>query len=295
MNVKIVPIAAALLLLISFFLPWLVWKETALSGAAMPLGNFFAAAKDNYDVSNPFPQFSFAFKIFWLIPIAAIAVISFSLLKKNIFWPSVAATVLSLSLALVYLLFSKNLVELLGISKSVWTLVKPWIYVQAAAAIVLLLSAGDRKWVLKTSVIILTILATYFGFSMVSEQAQKMVMAEEFNSSAESAADHIINATDLLKEFIENDSAANKKYVEKMIEVSGIPSSIDIAADSIATIRFEDSTGSFADFTLEKNQFNKVKSIATGTPVSLKGVCSGSIYSDILETTQISFKRAVLK
>ena len=61
----ILNIAAAILLFVTFFLPWLVWKETSLTGASMPLGSFFTAAKDNYDVANPFPQFSFVFKILW--------------------------------------------------------------------------------------------------------------------------------------------------------------------------------------------------------------------------------------
>lgn len=291
----ILHIVAAVLLLVTFFLPWLVWKETILSGASMPVGSFFTAAKNNYDVANPFPQFSFAFKIFWMIPAAAIVVVVFTLSKKSTFLPAAFASLLSLSLVLVYFLFSKNLVDLLGISKSVWVLVKPWIFVQALAAILLLLSAGEGKWILKISFIVLTVLATYFGFNIVSEQAQQKVMNEQFNSSEGTTTDYTISATELLKEFKANDSVTNKKYVEKMVEVSGIPASIDIAADSIATIRFEDSTGSFADFTLEKNQYHKVKNINAGTPVTIKGVCSGSIYSDILENTQISFKRAVIK
>lgn len=77
-----------------------------------------------------------------------------------------------------------------------------------------------------------------------------------------------------------------------MIQVKGDASSVDLLADSTSTIKFADSIGSYAIFSLEKDQFDKVKKLKPGDPVSLKGVCSGSIFSEILGTTSISFKRA---
>ena len=56
----------------------------------MPTGDFFVTAKEQFGVENPFPQFSYAFNIFWLIPVAAIAAILFYT-KKDAFWPSVIA------------------------------------------------------------------------------------------------------------------------------------------------------------------------------------------------------------
>ncbi|MEQ1677440.1 MAG: hypothetical protein ABL876_12105, partial [Chitinophagaceae bacterium] len=53
-----------------------------------------------------------------------------------------------------------------------------------------------------------------------------------------------------------------------------------------------DSTGSYAIFSFEKSMYEKAKAVQQGDQVSLKGVCSGSIYSEILGTTAISFKRA---
>src|SRR6185436_13850722 len=102
------------------------------------------------------------------------------------------------------------------------------------------------------------------------------------------------SSVELIKEFMANDTTANKKYLEKVLEVSGPVASIDIAADSISTIKFADSTGSYAIFSLEKTQLDKVKMIKTGDPVSVKGVCSGSMFSEILGTTTISFKRSIL-
>jgi len=86
----------------------------------------------------------------------------------------------------------------------------------------------------------------------------------------------------------------NKKYLDKTLVVNGNASAVEVLADSTSTIKFSDSTGSYAIFSLEKNQLDQVKNIKSGDAVSLKGVCSGSIFSEILGTTSISFKRATL-
>jgi len=98
----------------------------------------------------------------------------------------------------------------------------------------------------------------------------------------------------LIKEFKTHDTASNIKYKEKIVEVTGSIAAVEIAADSVGTIRFEDSTGSFASFTLEKNQFSNIQFLKAGEALVIKGVCSGSIFSEILNSTQISFKRSVI-
>lgn len=285
---------AAVVLLISFFLPWLQWKDALVSGQAMPAGHFFEISKEKFGVGNPFPQFSIAFKVFWLIPAAAAVIIVFTFLKKNTLWPAIAGGLLSLSLVLVYFLFSKSLVDQLGVSRSVWAITKPWLFIHALAAVAVVLTSGEGKWILKTALIIATIAATVIGFNISGKQAEKKMFEETFASTEDIKADYSLSAVDLLKEFVSNDTAANKKYIEKILLVNGAVSAIDIAADSTATIRFEDSSGSYAIFSLEKSQLDKVKNIKKGDPVTVKGVCSGSIFSDILGTTSISFKRSIL-
>lgn len=289
-----ISILAAALLAVSFFLPWVMWKDAALSGNAMPGGQFFAAAKEKFGVDNPFPQISFAFKIFWLIPAAALSVIVLALMKKSIFWPAVVAGLLSLSLVLVYFLFSKSMVDQLGVSKSVWAMTKPWLFINAVAAVAAVLTAADGKWILKAGLVLVTVAATVIGFNIVSKQAEKKIFYETFNSIDNVKADYSLAAGDMLNEFLTNDTASNKKYAEKVLEVSGTVAAVETAADSTSTIRFEDSTGSYAIFSMEKSQIDRVKNIKTGEVVSIKGVCSGSIFSEILGSTSVSFKRSIL-
>lgn len=289
------PAVIAAVLLVSFFFPWVMWKDALVTGNDMPSDRFFDAAKEKFAVGNPFPQFSIAFKVFWLIPAAAVVVIAFTFLKKSKLWPAIVSGLLSLSLVLVYFLFSKSLVDQLGVSKSVWVMTKPWLFIHTLAAIAVVLTAGSGKWILKTGLIIATIAATVIGFNISSKQAEKKMFEETFTSTDDIRADFILSVNDLLKEFVANDTAANKKYTEKVLQVDGVVSAVDIAADSTSTIRFEDSAGSYAIFSMEKSQVDKIKNIKTGDAVSVKGVCSGSIFSDILGTTSISFKRSILK
>jgi hypothetical protein len=123
---------------------------------------------------------------------------------------------------------------------------------------------------------------------------EKKVMAETYISTDNVKADYTISATELLNEFIKDDSAANARYREKIITVNGNVSQLERTSDSTTNIRFDDPAGSYIVFSFDKEQYEDVMDIKPGDPVSLKGSCSGSIYSQILETTAISFKRSTL-
>ncbi len=286
-------LAAGLVLIGSFFFPWVSWAGTTVAGSDMPAGKFFKIAETKFGLGNPFPQLSFAFAAFWLIPVLAALAVTCNLLKKNSLIPSLLTGAISLSLVLVYFLFSKQLVQL-GVDKSAWAMAKPWLFIQAIAAIAFILTAGNNNWSLKAGLILVTIAGTYIGFGMMSKEGEKKIFDKTFENTDSVKADYTLDAASLIKEFMTNDTATNKKYLEKVLAVNGLASAVDVAADSTSTIKFADSTGSYAIFSFEKADLNKVQAIKTGDAVSVKGVCSGSIYSEILGTTSISFKRSVL-
>ena len=76
-------LAFAVVLAVSFFLPWVSWDGSLVKGSAMASGDFFKIAETKFGLSNPFPQFSFLFYIFWLIPLLAILTVVFVFLKKK--------------------------------------------------------------------------------------------------------------------------------------------------------------------------------------------------------------------
>ncbi|MBK8951942.1 MAG: hypothetical protein IPM85_06160 [Chitinophagaceae bacterium] len=282
-------VAAALVLAVSFFLPWVSWEGNIITGSDIALGNFFRIADEKFGLANPYPQFDFVFNAFWLTPVLAVVVIVLVLMKKKTMWPALAAGALSLSLVIVYFLFSGKLAEL-GVSKSVL----PWLYVQAFAATLLIIFFGSKNLLVNAGFAVLVTAGTWFGFGVVSKQAEDKMMGETHVSTGSLKEDYSLAAFDLIKEFLANDTAANKKYTEKILQVSGPVSESAVAADSTGTVSFADSTGSYAIFSIDKEQMEKVKSIKKGDVIIVKGVCSGGMFSDILGTTSITFKRSTI-
>ncbi|MEO6613724.1 MAG: hypothetical protein ABIT05_13115 [Chitinophagaceae bacterium] len=284
------PAICAGILLVSFFLPWVNWDGSKIAGYDMPAGNFFKIAGARFGLDNPFPQFSFVFLVFWLIPALSALVLFLGLTGRKTGLLPFITGFLSLSLVTVYLLFTAILIDL-GAGSSVFSMVTIFAWIHAIAAAGLILSTAGANSMLKKAGWLLAGPAFVFASFHLTE---KYIMNETHKDTASVKADYTVEAAELIKEFMTNDTGANKKYLEKMILVKGNTASVDVLPDSTSTIRFADSTGSYAIFSLEKNQFADVKILRSGEPVSLKAVCSGSIFSEILGTTSISFKRATL-
>lgn len=120
------------------------------------------------------------------------------------------------------------------------------------------------------------------------------VFTVKFTDTVKEKADYAVNALDLIDEFKKNDSLANKKYVEKIIAVTGVVTEIEMA-DSTVNIKLADTTtGSYAIFAFQQQHLAEAKNIKEGDKVTIKGSCSGGTYSQILETEYIVFKRCAL-
>ncbi len=120
------------------------------------------------------------------------------------------------------------------------------------------------------------------------------VFTQKFTDTTKEKADYTINAFDLINEFKKNDSLANKKYAEKIITVTGLVTEVE-AADTTINIKMADTTsGSYAIFAFQPQNLTEAKAIKEGDKVSIKGSCSGGVYSQILETEFITFKRCAL-
>ncbi|MFM8805751.1 MAG: OB-fold protein [Sphingomonadales bacterium] len=120
------------------------------------------------------------------------------------------------------------------------------------------------------------------------------VMTAQFADTSSEKPAYSISAMDLLAEFQQNDSAANKKYTEQIIAVSGLVSEVE-GADTSATVKFVDTlTGSYLIFDFQPGASRQAAAIQPGANVTLKGSCSGSIYSRLRNAHMISFKRSVI-
>jgi hypothetical protein len=256
----------------------------------MPMGGFFKTSEEVGGPANPFPEFSFSFFIFWLIPVLAALTAGFVLIKRKTIPFVFFAGALSLALVTVFFLFTNTLIDL-GIGKNVFAMLKPGAYIHAFSAFGIILTAFPVKNnIYKLIWLIIGPVIAFGSYKM----GENYIMGETHAATENVKEAYTLSSADLIKEFITNDSTTNKKYIEKVLVVNGNASAVEVHTDSTSTIKFADSTGSYAIFSLEKNQVDQVKNIKPGDAVSLKGVCSGSIFSEILGTTSISFKRATL-
>ncbi len=112
-----------------------------------------------------------------------------------------------------------------------------------------------------------------------------------FSDTSKEKAAYTFNALDFIKEFQVNDSASNKKYAEQIITINGRVTAIE-QADTTVNIKMADTlTGSYVIFAFQQQDAANVKKVKQGDSVSIKGSCSGGVYSDILQTEFITFKR----
>lgn len=120
------------------------------------------------------------------------------------------------------------------------------------------------------------------------------IFNEKFTDTKERKADFTVNAMDFLSEFQKADSTANKKYAEKIIIVNGRVTATE-TADTTINIKMADTvTGSYIIFAFQQQHLAEAKSIKEGDSISIKGSCSGGVYSNILETEFVTFKRCTL-
>lgn len=278
-------------LLILFFLPWVAWNDSLISGYHMPSGKFFHVAENKFNLANPFPEINFTFYAFWLIPVFAAVTTILAWQKKNTLWPAFIASIVTLSLVTVFYLFTKTLIDL-GVGNNALQMLKIPAYLSAVFAAGLILTALPAgKWPLRIVFLLAGPVFVFLGFMII----EKKVWGETHEDTSTAKADYTINAPELIREFLMNDTLANRKYKEKIIIVNGRVSQAEQLADSTLNIQFADSTtGSYIIFSFEKSQFEKVKNIKINDSISAKGSCSGSIYSEILGNTSISFKRSTL-
>ncbi|MEO6252154.1 MAG: hypothetical protein ABIO79_02580 [Ferruginibacter sp.] len=114
-----------------------------------------------------------------------------------------------------------------------------------------------------------------------------------YEDTADVKADYTVNAIEFIQEFKQDMVAANKKYSERIIVVSGTVSAIE-AADTTANIKMIDSSSAYIIFAFQQQHLNEAKQLKVGDRVSIKGSCSNGAFSNILETEYISFKRCAV-
>ena len=115
------------------------------------------------------------------------------------------------------------------------------------------------------------------------------------DDTANLKVDYTVDAIPFIKEFEQDYKAANQKYAEKIIAVTGTVTATE-PADTTMNIKMADTTtGSYLIFAFQEQHMPEAKKIKEGDKVTIKGSCSDGVYSEILETYFISFKRSTIE
>lgn len=121
---------------------------------------------------------------------------------------------------------------------------------------------------------------------------------KEFNRTniniANESSAYTVNATGLIKEFTESDSAASKKYIGKVISVKGFVKDISKDERGYYTITLGDTTGmSSIRCSIDSIYSVTVSAIKPGMNVNVKGSCTG-FNKDELLGLDIIFNRCLV-
>jgi hypothetical protein len=113
------------------------------------------------------------------------------------------------------------------------------------------------------------------------------------NVANESAA-YTVEANKLIKEFMENDSLANKKYVGKIISVKGNVKDINQDGNGYYTLSLGES-GSLSSIrcSIDSIYSETAKSVKPGMNVQVKGNCTGYNQDELLGL-DIIFNRCLI-
>ena len=119
------------------------------------------------------------------------------------------------------------------------------------------------------------VLAIFFGALTIWNAPKASVKSKP--------ADFTLSATELFQEYSENQSVANKKFINQIMEVNG--SIFEISEDQQGATVFLLTTGEKEAgvlCTMELGETNKVKGKKIGDNITVKGHCTGMLMEVVL-------------
>ena len=128
------------------------------------------------------------------------------------------------------------------------------------------------KFIKYTFFLILTIVAV--GFYYINRPVKNLSNA---------TADYSFSSNELFYEFQNDENAANKKYIDKIIQVNGVIRSISSDNDDNVNIMLEsDDLLSGINCQLEKDISISVNEMHERDSIRIKGICSGMLMDVVL-------------
>lgn len=137
-----------------------------------------------------------------------------------------------------------------------------------------------KRWKkIALSLLLLVLVAAGYGFYLYYKKPPDIRKLD---------AQFTMNASDLVNEFNNDENAANKKYVDKIIAVKGSVSDIQVDSSGQATVFLESGDPmSAVTCSFYQDEANAVKQLQKGTQATIKGNCTGKLTDIIINKCSI--------
>jgi len=122
---------------------------------------------------------------------------------------------------------------------------------------------------MKKTILILLGLGVMVGIGIAYYQFTKT-----YDDTSDLKTDYVLQADELLSEFLTNEEQALEKYKGKIIEVTGEISNVDVASATNSNI-FLGVKGEIDGISCNVEQNAEVLSLQKGQKITIKGECSG--------------------
>lgn len=133
----------------------------------------------------------------------------------------------------------------------------------------------------KKIVITLLVVVAVLALSLLGGYLYIMHMPEK--SMSKQAPDFSMSATRLAEEFETDPAAANSKFIDRVIEVTGVISEISTDQNnSIVFVLRENETPTGVLCTLNEKSAEKTERYKVGDTVVLRGICTGMLFEVVL-------------
>jgi uncharacterized protein (DUF1330 family) len=108
-------------------------------------------------------------------------------------------------------------------------------------------------------------------------------------------ADIKIEAAALIKEYETNDSAADHRYRNKILAISGNVKALDTSADHYTIIIGDEGSMSSVRCSLDSNYRNSASSLRPGSRIQIKGAITGFRKDDLGIGSDVELNRCVVQ
>ena len=122
----------------------------------------------------------------------------------------------------------------------------------------------SKKRTIIGGIVVVIALAGGYGWYQFNRKVQGL---------ANVRADFSVNATDLIKEFVSSEDAANKRYLNKILSVKGIVKNVESAQSTIVLGDTSDMSG--VRCVIDSTANSTIGSLQKGAVITIKGAITG--------------------